>query len=558
MRSWSLIRYAWLTPDTVTWTKSLLLNLSPSGDPWQWSLHPCRLGSPLGGDTSPEAPFESQTPGPRGTASHWICTVEVLGISPFLWWALRWRIAELLRQGTEGNWYPFTAETLSRTDKGSCSLQCPELKAVAHFLQYFLALCPLVEGTNTHKQQAVASVPWPGELVWHSPRRCQRRCGLSPGPLGAALSQHGNHPAGSPASPAWLAHIPAGPPVPSQPCQKQRRQAEHKVHPKLPRLCLCQRTGQSRRKQRSTPQASCAQAPDPRWQLWAAAFPSRLPAVLGAMGPRDGAACPHSEPGPRRPWPGHAAAAGEGEVPEQQRSYYETEKKHEAGSILKRSGAAFSFTSGASTSFLLIGLGADEEYSDDTLHDWFIRSCTRSHWSHPQRLLNYLRFLELFSWHINWESRVELALSHTRMNYHSYKDGRSVKGKGRYLLCAFKQHSREALSSQQTYHVCLFPRVKNFWLRPFELPISLYWHCKNGLGSVLGGQLTSSILPIKEAQLPNVWHIHGDNFLQWTLVKALWRGSHQASYSQKNWIKAEMCFKMCYSGLPKWQLLLFI
>lgn len=53
-------------------------------------------------------------------------------------------------------------------------------------------------------------------------------------------------------------------------------------------------------------------------------------------------------------------------MPGQQRSYYETEKKHKAGSILERSGAAFSFTSGASTPFLLIGLGADEEYSDDS------------------------------------------------------------------------------------------------------------------------------------------------------------------------------------------------
>lgn len=62
---------------------------------------------------------------------------------------------------------------------------------------------------------------------------------------------------------------------------------------------------------------------------------------------------------------------------------------------------------------------------------------------------------------------------------------------------------------------------------------------------------------LKRHSSQTVWHTHAGNFLQWTLVKALWSGSHQASYSQKNWTKAEI-FKICYSDLPKWQFLLFI
>lgn len=76
-----------------------------AGQPFKWWQH-------LSWSTIPASDTRSQ---PRGTASHWICTMEVLGISPFLQWTLRW-IAELLCQGTERNWYPFTAETLSRTD----------------------------------------------------------------------------------------------------------------------------------------------------------------------------------------------------------------------------------------------------------------------------------------------------------------------------------------------------------------------------------------------------------------------------------------------------------
>lgn len=81
-------------------------------------------------------------------------------------------------------------------------------------------------------------------------------------------------------------------------------------------------------------------------------------------------------------------------MPKKQKAQYETEKKHKT-EILEESGADFSFTSGASTSFILIGLATDEEHSNDSLHDtkgklkhWLINSCTRSHWSHPQRLLN--------------------------------------------------------------------------------------------------------------------------------------------------------------------------
>ena len=68
--------------------------------------------------------------------------------------------------------------------------------------------------------------------------------------------------------------------------------------------------------------------------------------------------------------PGPSPTAEEGEVPKEQKGSYETDKKHKTG-ILEGSGAAFSFTSGASTSFLLIGLATDEEYSNDSLHDTY-------------------------------------------------------------------------------------------------------------------------------------------------------------------------------------------
>lgn len=90
------------------------------------------------------------------------------------------------------------------------------------------------------------------------------------------------------------------------------------------------------------------------------------PSLLGRSAARRTVTAGWSRLPVTRPTP----AAVEGEVPEQQLSYCETEniQSRHSGKV----GTSFSFTSAASASFLLSDLGTDEEYSDDSLHDWLI------------------------------------------------------------------------------------------------------------------------------------------------------------------------------------------
>lgn len=200
---------------------------------------------------------------------------------------------------------PFHSRDSVKARQGSCSLQRPKLKAVAHFLQYFLALCPLVERTHTHKQQAAASVPRPGsrcgthrggssgrecfppalsELVYLSTVIIQLALQLLPPDslIFQLRLQLPHSPAKSKGDKQSMKHIQTCPGCSTWRSAFAREQVSHaessaaRLRPAVLRL---RSLGDSAEQQLSK-------------------LPG-LPAVLSAAGPRDGAVRPHTEPAPR-------------------------------------------------------------------------------------------------------------------------------------------------------------------------------------------------------------------------------------------------------------------